>query len=239
LKASSLINTVFRLFPYVVNHDTLGGIGELIRFGNESDREYQPEPDNGSLSAKDYELLTLKKKLGAVVDIIGARGSGKSELAYRLAQFIDKPTFAISPEQKPHPQFIKQIKLEEVDEMVPPGSTVIYDDIPAYMSSRDYSDVLVKQLEKDIPMCRHDKARHIIFVTQSAAQADKYILDSDAVFLKPLGLLMDGIERPHVARIYKELVNPAFEGHTDKFIMTHAFMLSRSFKGLIYVKMVK
>ena len=61
MKASSLINTVFRLFPYVVNHDTLGGIGELIRFGNESDREYQPEPDNGSLSAKDYELLTLKR----------------------------------------------------------------------------------------------------------------------------------------------------------------------------------
>jgi len=218
----------------------LGGIGELIRSGNAT-QDYQDPISEGGLSAKDYELITIKKKKGAVIVIVGATGTGKTELAYRLAQFIDKPTFAIAPDPKhPHPDFIKPIGLEDVNDIVPTMSTVIYDDIPVYAGNRSYSDALVQQLDKDIPMVEHPALfRHIIFITQSMSIADRHIMQCHLAFFKPGALLADDLERPGIRLIYKRYVDPFFDNKSDEFIKKHAAMYSRSYKGLIYVKMVK
>ena len=105
-------------------------------------------------SEKDQALLNLKMKEGAVVVIVGSRGTGKTELAYRLAEFIDKPIYAISPEQVPHPSSIELIGFEEIDEKVMPKSTVIFDDVPVYLSNRDYHDQLCKSsnMYEDYPL---------------------------------------------------------------------------------------
>lgn len=198
------------------------------------EQNQQKEAVTQAVSYKDSELLALKQKEGAVVVILGTRGTGKTELAYRLAEFINKPIFAISPEQAP-PPFIKRIALEELD-TVPPRSTVIADDLPVYASNRDYNDKLIRMLEKLIPMVRHERKIHLIFCSQSAAQADKYILDCDMAFFKPRGLLTADAERPNIYRIYRNWVDPVFEGKSDYWIVTHAFMLSRRFKGVIEVK---
>jgi len=182
--------------------------------------------------------MNLKKKLGAVVVILGTRDTGKTELAYRLAEFLGKPTYAVSPEQRPHPDFIQRIKLEEVNELVKPNSTVIFDDLPVYASNRDYNEALVRELERMIPMCRHERRLHLIFSSQNAAQADKYILDCDMAFFKPLGLLYDDLERPNIRRIYKNEVDQHFEGKNDYWIVRHAFMWSRTYKGIIEIKKV-
>jgi len=198
----------------------------------------QEEPQQNVLSEKDVALINLRQKDGAVVVILGARGTGKSELAYRLVEFLDKPAFAVSPEQKPHPTFIQRINLDEIDERVPPGSTLLMDDLPVYASNRDYSDALVKNLERIIPMVRHERKLHLIFNSQSSAQADKYILDCDMAFFKPLGLLYNDFERPNIRRIYQKEVDQHFEGKSDDWIVRHAFMWSREYKGLIGVKKV-
>lgn len=190
-----------------------------------------------TLTGKDVALINLRNKDGAVIVILGTRGTGKSQLAYRLAEFLDKPIYAISPEQNP-PPFIKRIKLQEIDELVPSDSTIIADDLPAYASNRDYNETLVRQLERLIPMCRHEKKLHLIFCSQSAAQADKYILDCDMAFLKPLGLLYDDLERANIRRIYRNYVDPVFDGKSEDFIVRHAYMLSRSYRGIIEIKMV-
>jgi len=191
----------------------------------------------GVLDEKDIALLTLKKKLGAVVVILGTRDTGKTELAYRVAEFLDKPTFAISPEQKPHPTFIQNVKIVDMDK-IPNNSTVIFDDLPVYASNRDYNESIVRAIERIIPMVRHERHWHLIFCSQSAAQADKYVLDCDMAFLKPLGLLMESIERPGVGKIYKDKVNQWFQGKSEEFIKKHAYMLSRSFEGLIAITKV-
>lgn len=196
-----------------------------------------------TLTEKDVALVNLRNKKGSVSVLLGSRDTGKTELAYRLAEFLDRPTYAISPQQKP-PEWIKWIKLEDLFDRVPSQSTLLLDDLPAYMSNRDYSDALVRTIEKLVPMVRHEACPpdypigeiHLIFSSQSAAQADKYILDCDAAFLKPLGLLLADVERPNIARIYRTLVDPEFEGHDEYFIKTHVYMLSRGFKGLIEVK---
>ena len=195
------------------------------------------------LDTKDLALLNLKRKKGAVIVALGSRDTGKTELCYRLAEFLEKPTYAISPQQKP-PSWITWVKLDEIWERVKSGSTLIMDDLPSYMSNRDYNEAVVREIESLIPMVRHEPMPpdlpigeiHLIFSSQSAAQADRYILDCDAAFLKPLGLLMGDIERPNIAKIYRQLVNPEFDGKDDLWIQKHAYFLSRQYKGLINIE---
>lgn len=208
--------------------------------GGKTQQQQQPR----TFDQKDVALINLRQKLGAVVVVLGSRDTGKTELCYRLAEFLQKPTFAISPQQKP-PSWITWIReLNDIFTMVPPDSTLIMDDLPAYLSNKDYQEAFAKSVERIVPMCRHDPLPpefpigrcHLIFSSQSAAQADRYILDNDMGFLKPLGLLMQDIERPAIARIYRNLVDPEFEGQDDFFIKTHAYMYSRTYKGMVTFK---
>lgn len=189
-----------------------------------------------TLDQKDVALVNLRQKDGAVIVIVGARGLGKTELAYRLAEFLDKPAFAVSPQQVPHPNFIQRISLDGIDEKLIPDSTIIFDDVPAYMSNRDYSEGLVKAVEKLVPMVRH-KRLHLIFATQSSGIADKHIFDADAVFVKPGNILFEDLERPAVKRLY-QLANQYFDGKDDEWVKRHAFLATREWSGLIEVKKV-
>jgi len=196
----------------------------------------------GGVTGKDKALLEVKNKDGSVTVILGTRDTGKTELAYRYAQFLGRPTFAVSPQQNP-PTWITKIKLGDVEDRVPPRSTLICDDLPSYASNRDYNEELVKTLEKIIPMVRHERQPpdfpvgevHLVFCSQSAAQADKYILDCDLAFLKPLGLLYADLERPNIRKLYRELVDPEFDQKERVWILRHAYMLSRSWRGIIEI----
>jgi len=219
----AILSLVYKFLPYFLREEHPEGMS--------------PETQHRNLSDKDRALLNLKQKDGAVVVILGTRDTGKSELAYRLAEFLGKPTYAVSPEQKPHPGFIRRIKLEDLGEVVPSNSTIILDDVPVYMSSRSYHDSLVQTIEKIIPVVRHEKKFHLIFVTQSASQADKYILDADAAFLKPGSIFFEDLERAGIKKIYQQ-INPYFEGKSDWWIKTHAYMITREYQGVIEVKKV-
>lgn len=211
-------------------------IGRSNPMGNLQPGEQQVMPQG----AKDEALIRVKNKKGSVIVILGTRDTGKTELSYRLAEFLERPTYAVSPQQKP-PGWIEHIKMEDVFTRVKPMSTLIMDDLPAYASNRDYNDGLIQTMEKMIPMVRHEPSPpehpvgmvHLIFCSQTSAQADKYILDCDLAFLKPLGLLYADLERQNIKRLYDQLVNPYFDGQPDSFIVRHAYMISRQYKGLI------
>ena len=213
--------------------------------GNKNDQKgtSSERKPNLALDEKDIALLNVKKKDGSLSVLLGSRDTGKTELSYRYAEFLGRPTFAVSPQQNT-PSWITRIRIEEIFSRLPRMSTLILDDLPSYASNRDYNDGLVQTIEKVIPMIRHEPNPpefpvgqiHLIVCSQSAAQADKYMTgDCDICFLKPLGLLMNGMERPNVARIYRELVDVEFEGKDDMFIKRHAYMLSRGFRGLVTV----
>jgi len=195
-------------------------------------------------------LNALKKKTGANIVLLGSRGVGKTELSYSLARFLGRPTFAVSPQQTP-PSWITLLKLHEVFTKLPRMSTLIMDDLPAYASNRDYREELIQSLEKLIPMIRHEPHPpeqpvgeiDIIFCSQSAAQADKYILDCDMALFKPLGLLAADYERPNIKRIYRDYVDPYFAQATtggndpanvDEWVHHHAWLRCREYNGGIY-----
>src|SRR3990167_11396082 len=120
------------------------------------DQQAQQPSQIMSYDGKDQALLAVKKKAGSITTIIGTRETGKSELAYRLAEFYDRQTFAVSPQQRP-PRWIKRINLDQILTDIPEHVTLICDDLPAYASNRDYNDSLVRTLEHIIPMVRHER----------------------------------------------------------------------------------
>ena len=192
------------------------------------------EAPEAEISTKDMALLSVRQKPGSVTVIVGTRDTGKSTMAYRYCEFLGRKTYAVSPEERP-PSWVERIKLEEVFDCVKPHSTLVCDDLPAYASNRDYNNNLIAALEKMIPMVRHERELHLVFCTQSSAQADKYILDCDMAFFKPLGLLFEDLERPGITKLYKKYVNPEFDGRSENWIKRHAYMFSRTYKGLITV----
>ena len=150
----------------------------------------------------------IKRKAGAVILIIGKREAGKTVLAQRLGQVFERPTYSISPEQHP-PPWITEMELKDLNKFPPRFSTVILDDIPAYMSSRDYHNPLVKVVEGIIPVVRHKRKIFLVFCTQTSSQADRYILDADLVILKPFTSLYADLERPAVKKL-ADRVMPIF-----------------------------
>ena len=191
-----------------------------------------------TVSDKDTALTELRELDGAVIVVIGTRGTGKSELTFRIAEFLGKPTYAISPEQEPG-HGITRVNFNDFEEVIPPHSTVIFDDMPVYGSANDYHEDMIQTLNRIIPMVRHDKKWHLIFSTQTAASADRYILDCNCCFLKPLGLLAADLERPNIRKIYKEYVNPIFDGKPTEWVKNHAYFMAPTFRGVIEFKMVK
>ena len=199
----------------------------------------QKQPDAKAqyrvLSEKDAALSNLKKKKGAVVLILGKRESGKTVLSHRLAEFLGRPTYIISPNQKP-PQWAIGCKLENIEE-IPPGSTIILDDIPVYMSSRDYQEALVRNVEKMIPVARH-KGIMLIFISQTSGYADRWVMDADAIFLKQSSILYADIERPAVKKLMDKAA-PHFANQTDIWKKKHAYLVTDSWEGVISVSMVR
>lgn len=193
-----------------------------------------------TVTDKDTALLELKQKAGSVSVLIGTRDTGKSVLSRRLAEFLGRPTYVVSPQQAT-PTGMIRIDLKDIMEKVPEYSTLVLDDVPAYLSNRSYHEELTQVIERAVPMVRHPRQPpefpigcvHLIFCTQSSSAADKYILDCDAAFFKPLGLLIE--ERPNVARIYKNYVNQEFEGKDTMWIKQHAFFMCPTYKGIISI----
>lgn len=202
-----------------------------LLFGKDA-RLYQSSGDDVNPIRNDA-LCEVIRKDGSVSVWIGTRETGKTQGSYREAEMFDRPIYCVSPEERP-PSWITQVNLNDIDDL-PSNITLILQDLPAYMSNNDYNNELIIELERIVPLCRHKRKWHLIFNTQSAIQADKYILDCELAFMKPWGVLMEDVERPGIRRIYKNWVMPYFEGKSEYFIRTHAFMKSRTYVGGIAI----
>lgn len=196
---------------------------------NISDSGDEPNP------VRSHDLEEVKRKAGSIDLWIGNRETGKTVGAQRLAEFFDRDTYCYSPEQK-LPSWIKPVELHKIEKL-PRHITLIMEDLPVVMGSKDWNNEFVIAMERIIPVVRHERRQwHLIFNTQSSIQADKYILGCDLAFLKPWGILAADMERPNIRQVYKHLVMPYFESHpgTD-FKRRHAFMVSENYKGGILI----
>lgn len=199
-------------------------------------KEKEPEvkhtlPELGEIAP----IIRLKHKRGAVIIVLGRRESGKTIASLRLAEIIGRPTYMISPEQKP-PSWVTELKLEQIAEEPPPMSTLVLDDLPVYLGSRSYQSALVQVVEKLIPVVRHRRKLILIFSSQSSAQSDKYVLDSDLVLLKPASILYADLERSGVSKLYKQVM-PIYDKMSERQQQRYIAVFSQSWKGFVRVNM--
>ena len=124
--------------------------------------------------------------------------------------------------------------IKEIEEKPPPRSILIADDLPSWASQKDYNDPYVKTLERIIPTCRHRRKLTLIFVAQSSGLVDKFFAAAQLIFLKPIDMLFEDVERQSVARLYRG-VNPIFERMSERQQLRHAYCLSSFWKGLVRV----
>lgn len=215
-------------------NNILLGLAHRFLFGEREEEEIDTGevPEIGTIAP----IVRMKHKDGAVVLIIGRRESGKTVLAYRLMEIIGKPAFAMSPEA-PVPSWVTKVKQSDIGDNYPPvRSSLFIDDLPVVMSSRDYHDPFVQYIEKMIPVVRHRRKIHMLFATQLATLADKFTMDADIVLLKPPNLMFLDIERPAVARWFKQVM-PIFDDMTEMEQKQHAVLLSQDYRGLVRINM--
>ena len=217
-------------------HPLVAILGNAIldKFGAQPQSSFR---GNGSGVPELVDIPTiqrLKRKQGAVVLILGKRESGKTVLAQRLAQILERPTYAVSPEQRT-PDWIQELKLEEIAQRPPPYSTLILDDIPAYFSSRDYTNPLVRIVEQLIPVVRHRRRIILIFSSQSSGQSDKWCMDADLVLMKPLNFLYPETERGAVKKL-ADKVMPIFAEMSEYQQKRHCYIFSDGYVGLARIQ---
>lgn len=182
---------------------------------------------------------SLLQKQGSVVPILGAPEMGKTVIARRLAEIIDRPTFCVSPEEKP-PKWITWITLDDVldAKKVPTMSTVILDDILLYASIRDYTSPAVQKLERTMSVARHKRKIIIIWCAQVSALVDKNLLMGPMVILKPPSLLFEDIERDAVRKLHKR-AEEIWAGKSEGWLHRHCYVIGHSFEGVVKVNMAR
>jgi len=214
--------------------DFVLGLAYQYLFGKDKGEEEKPQiPELGDIAP----VLKLRHKIGEVVLVLGRIESGKTVAAFRLAEIIGRPTYAVTPEEPP-PSWVTELRLEELSERPPPGSTLILDDLPTYMGSRDYQNAYVQQVERLIPVVRKRRKIILIFSSQNSAQGDKYILASQLVLLKPPDLLFSDLERPGVSKLYKQ-ITPIYDRMSEYQQKRHVFVFAQDFRGLVRIDLPK
>lgn len=207
-------------------------LGNLLLDAYQAQPEPEREPEPPEL-AEIPDIQKIVRKPGGVILILGARDTGKTVLSLRLAEIINKPIYCIWPEQNP-PKGVISITTSEIDSLPPNGSTLLLDDIPVTMSSRDYHRRFSQTVERLIPVVRHKRQMHLIFSSQASSMADRYVLDADLVFLKRANKLLGSLERPAVIKLYRQ-VSPLFDQMSERQQQRHVFIYSQNFTGIARV----
>ncbi len=191
----------------------------------------------------------LQAREGTIVPVLGAPEEGKTVVACRLAELIDRPTYMVSPAVKPKYNWIKHITFDAFirnmdkkskvnDQKIEPYSVVILDDALDYASSKDAreNDAKVRELERIIPVARHEHKIILIVCAQVSSLLDKYLLSGAMIVLKRPSILFEDTERIGVKKLYDRAYD-SWEGQSDAFCHRHAYIISHNWEGLAAVNL--
>lgn len=165
--------------------------------------------------------------------ILGGRGTGKTALALRLAQILDRDTYAIGIPSSVAPKGLNTMLMTDIAS-VPKHSVVIIDDASLYASSADARSAPMLALQGLINICRHVDVT-LLITGQQAASLYKYVMDADGLFLKPPGLLFKEFERAEVAKLMA-LAAQAFAGiplHKKTKRLRSVYVVAPEYVGLM------
>ena len=177
-------------------------------------------------------LRKLWNKKDSVIIVIGRRGSGKTSLSLRLAEWFGRPCYAVGIGQEALGNRGRALEPGELG-MLPPESVLIIDDAGLFFGTRDYASDASQNLHDLLATVRH-KQLVIIANTVNTAMIDRYLLDSDLLLIKPVSALHREAERRHVQKLLDKAttaINSLPESMKQRFV--YAYSDVYDFEGLI------
>lgn len=140
------------------------------------------------------------RRPSAVIDLFGAPGSGKTLLAYRIADEIrgDRPVYCPMSQRFKRPKYYRRLRWPTPDDCV-----VMYNDAALQFHARKWREEATISEFMLMQIRRHRNIDYIWDV-QVAASADiEVIRNSDCIILKEPGLAQAEEERDSIVRRYE------------------------------------
>ena len=161
--------------------------------------------------------------------ICGARDSGKSVLGFRLLENLcfskRKTAFALGFPAENLPDWIKRI--EDLSELLN-DSVLIIDEGALKFNAKKHFTFDNENLLLLMTLCRHKKI-DLIIISQNSANIDLNVIrQSDILMLKQPAYMQIELERPAIAKLYKEAKRHFKDRISNRFV----YVVCEQFKGL-------
>jgi len=212
---------------------------------------------NGQLSINNFggagvskqEFLSIfKKEPWGINLVVGKSGGGKTALCVRLAEFLNRPVYAVNFLKTPEwitP--IAKLHIEESDTnydcyfIFPNGNTmpadkgctIIIDDAANILeSNKMYADAN-ETMKKLSFIARHLDICFIINCQDSSSLNKQIISQTRTLFFKEPALFQMSLDRDFIGKLIEEKVRPFFDSLNKSQRKFYTYVVHQDFRGVI------
>lgn len=243
------MSLLLRIFDVVASKDRVVKSAQAVIGG----KTVVPKTDD---NAKREFLLNLKKDSWGVHLVIGKSGGGKTALCVRMAEFLNRPTYAINMLKTPN--WITPItKIQIVEDengnylgayfIFPNGSnvpaekhsTVVIDDAANILESNKMYEDVNTTIKKLAFIARHLDIAFFVNVQDSSSLNKQVVGQARVAWFKEPALFQFGTDRDFIAKLVEEEVKPFFDSLPKNDRKKYTYVYCADFKGVITTGLAK
>lgn len=173
------------------------------------------------------------KRDSGVFIILGQKGSGKTSLMLRLAEDIDRPTFCLGIDGDLLPDWIEEIKPDEVDRLTN-DTCLIIDDASLVYGTGDYHSKAALMLAELINVLARQQHKIVILNSHRSAILQRQLVEPDVLFLKPASLMFEDNEREGMTKRFQRAQEELFDHIPESQWTSHVYCFTHSWRGALY-----
>lgn len=241
------MSLMLSLFDILANKDRIVKAASQV-LGNDSNLSTE--------DAKAEWLKNFKKECWGINLVIGKSGGGKTAFCARIAEFVERPTFALNMLKTP--QWITQINKIKIDEnedgiftgawfIFPDGGevpaikhcSVIIDDAANILeSNKMYADVN-QTLKKLAFIARHLDIAFFVNVQDSSSLNKQVVGQARTACFKEPALFQFGTDRDFIAMMIEKEIKPFFDNLPKEERKKWTYIYCSDYKGVIKTGLAK
>lgn len=208
----------------------------------------------GAGVSKQEFLSTWKKEPWGINLVVGKSGGGKTALCMRLAEFLNRPVYAVNMLKVPGwitP--VAKLHIEEDDTSyecyfiypdghtspADKGSTVIIDDAANILESNKAFTDANETIKKLAFIARHLDICFLVNCQDSSSLSKQVVGQTRALFFKEPALFQMSMDRDFIGKIIEEKVRPFFDSLRKEERKLYTYVVHQDFRGVIKTGLAK